>query len=232
MGSPRGFNWALQQAPLSPSCVPGRRRSTRRHGGEAPPGADNGLVNNTRVISPLGRAKEVQGAEWGGLSLESAGTWGRGQPSVLLWKAGCCWQTHGVGVAPDKTGTGGQVTAGTLPDFILELCGASHSEGPVLGCRLPCCWPEVPHHFGTRGIVLPFSLHLQGSCWHPGAQAQPGAGVGAQALPTVLSWCVGGAPAWPSGWDLPSSPGRADDLLGAPFQGPFPWRSAPHSLTA
>lgn len=213
--------------------MPGRRRSTWRHGGEAPPGADNGLVNNTRVISPPGRAKEVQGPESGGLSPESAGTWGRSQPSVLSWKAGCCWQTHRVAVTRrDETGTGGQVTAGTLPDFILEPCGASHSEGPVLGCRLPCCRPGVPHHFGTRGTVLSFSLDLQGSCCLPGAQAQPGAGVGAQTLPTVPSWCVGGAMAWPSGWDLSSWPGRADGLLGAPFQGPFPWHSAPHGLTA
>lgn len=102
----------------------------------------------------------------GGPVPESAGTWGRSQPFVLSWKAGCCWRTHGVGVArKDETGTGGQVTAGTLPDFILELCGASHSlclpvlsEGPVLGCcpsspRGPC-WAAGSLAAGQRFLII------------------------------------------------------------------------------
>lgn len=191
--------------------------------------------SRTQIILPLGKAREVQRAERGGLSLESVGVWGRNQPSVLAWKAGCCWQKHRVGVGQeDETGTGGQVTAGTLLDFILEpLHTGPHTPKDLCLARgsLVASWKFfIVLEQGALHCHL--TLGLQGSCCCPAAQAQPGAGVGAQAPPTVPSWCVGGGQAWPSGWDLSSSQGRAAGLPGTPFQGPLPSHSAPHGLTA
>lgn len=150
------------------------------------------------------------------------------------WKAGCRWQKHRVGVAwEDETGTGGQVTAGTLQDFTLELCGASSRgeqvhTGPHTPMNLSLAQGSVIASwkffiiFEQEALRFHLSLGLHGFCCSAGAQARP----------TVLSQHVGGGLAWPSGWDLSSLLGMVAGLPGAPSRAhssPFisTWASQP-----